>query len=118
MSRKPATEAVKREKRVDETLHLSGERRGAILKEEVWYEGDRVVKYTLAYVNPRICTVDNGRVLGYDNTHQYHHRHFRGKTAEIEFFSYPALGARFEQEVHELWKAEDEDEQKDKSPNH
>jgi Family of unknown function (DUF6516) len=108
VSRKPATKAVKREKRVDETLHLSGKRRGAILKEEVWYEADRLVKYSLAYINPRICAVDNGRVLGYDNTHQYHHRHFRGKTEEIEFSNYPALLARFERELHQLWKEEDE----------
>jgi len=108
VSRKPATKAVKREKRVDETLHLSGKRRGAILKEEVWYEAVRLVKYSLAYINPRICAVDNGRVLGYDNTHQYHHRHFRGKTEEIEFSNYAALLARFERELHQLWKEEDE----------
>jgi hypothetical protein len=108
VSRKPATKAVKREKTIDETLHLSGERRGAILKEEVWFEGDRLVKYSLAYINPRICAVDNGRVLGYDNMHQYHHRHFRGKTEEIAFSTYPALAARFERELQELWKAEDE----------
>jgi hypothetical protein len=92
---KPATKAVKREKRIDETLHLSGERRGGVLKEEVWYEGNRVVKYSLAYNNPRICAVDNGRVLGY-------------KTEEIEFSNYPALLARFERELHQLWKEEDE----------
>jgi hypothetical protein len=116
VSKKPATKATEREKRIDKTLHLSGPRRGAVLKEEVWYEGNRLAKYSLAYINPRICAVDNGRVLGYDNAHQYHHRHFRGKTEEIEFSSYPALGARFEREVHELWKAEDE--QKDNNPNH
>ena len=108
MSRKPATKAVKRDKRIDETLHLSGERRRVTLKEEVWYEGDRLVKYSLAYINPRICAVDNGRVLGYDNTHQSHHRHFRGKIEDIAFSSYPALVGRFERELHELWKAEDE----------
>lgn len=108
MSRKPVTNAVKREKRVDETLHLSGARRGAVLKEEVWYEDDRLMKYSLAYINPRICSVDNGRVLGYDNTHQHHHRHFRGMTEQIAFSNYPALVARFEQELQQLWKAEDE----------
>ena len=108
MSRKSAAKAITREKRIDETLHLSGQRRGAVLKEEVWFEGNRLVKYSLAYINPRICAVDNGRVLGYDNTHQHHQRHFRGTTREIDFSGYPALVARFERELHELWKAEDE----------
>jgi hypothetical protein len=97
----------RREKRVDQTLHLAGKRKGAVLKEEVWYEGERVVKYSLAYINPRICGLDNGRVLGYDNTHEHHHRHFMGKIEKIDFQSYEALLARFEREVHALWKAED-----------
>ena len=105
------TTRPKREKIVDQTLHLSGRRRGALLKEEVWYEGGRVVKYSLAYINPHVCGVDNGRVLGYDNTHEYHHRHFRGEVEEIEFRGYQALVARFEHEVHALWKAEDGDEE-------
>jgi hypothetical protein len=108
VSRKRARKTVKREKRIDETLHLSGERRGAVLKEEAWFEGDRVVKYSLAYINPQICAVDNGRVLGYDNSHQQHHRHFRGRTEKITLHSYQALVTKFEQELHRLWKAEDE----------
>ncbi len=98
---------ARREKRIDQTLHLSGKRRGAVLKEEVWYEGERVVKYSLAYINARICDADNGRVLGYDNTHGHHHRHFMGQVEEIEFHGYEALVTKFEREVHALWKAED-----------
>lgn len=96
------------EKRVDETLYLSGKRRGAVLKEEVWYEGAEVVKYSLAYINPRVCAVDDGRVLGYDNSHNYHHRHFMGQVEEIEFRSYGDLILRFQREVEELWRNEDE----------
>jgi hypothetical protein len=70
------------------------------------------VKYSLAYINPRICSDDNGRVLGYDNTHEYHHRHFMGKIEKIEFHRYQALLMRFEREVHALWKAEDKDEKR------
>lgn len=112
---KRTPKVTKQEKRIDETLQLSGRRRGALLKEEVWFEGDRVVKYSLAYINPRICAVDNGRVLGYDNTHQYHHRHFKGNVETIEFHGYEALVTRFEGELHQLWKVEDE--QKDENPN-
>jgi len=110
MARKRRPTKAKHEKRVEQTLYLSGRRRGAVLKEEVWYEGERVVKYSLAYINPRICGADNGRVLGYDNTHEYHHRHLMGKVEEIEFPGYEKLVARFEREVHELWRAEDGEE--------
>ena len=101
---------VRWEKRVDETLYLSGRRRGAVLKWELWYEGEKVAKYSLAYINPRVCGVDNGRVLGYDNSHGVHDRHFKGKAESIEFTSYGALAKRFEGEVRELWRMEDEEE--------
>jgi hypothetical protein len=90
------------EKRVDLTSYLTGRRRGAVVKEEVWYDGTEMVKYSLAYVNPRICAVDNGRVLGYDNSHGYHHRHFKGTTKDIEFTGYEALLEQFEKEVQQL----------------
>ena len=80
-----------------------------MLKAEVWYEGQRVVKYSLAYVNPTLCGVDNGRVLGYDNGHDYHDRHFMGNVEEIEFEGYEALLNRFQQELRELWRIEDEE---------
>jgi hypothetical protein len=112
MAQSKRRRSFKLEKRIDETLHLSGKRRGAVLKEEVWYEGRRVAKYSLAYINRRICSIDNGRVLGYDNTHEYHHRHFMGKIERMEFHGYGALLRRFEKEVHALWKTEDENEER------
>jgi hypothetical protein len=107
-ARKSFTRSPKAEKRVDETSFLTGKRRGAVLKEEVWYQGRAVVKYSLAYINPRICSADNGRVLGYDNSHDYDHRHFMGEVEEIDFPGYEALVDRFQKEVEELWRAEDE----------
>jgi hypothetical protein len=58
-------------KTLDETYVLTRPRKGAKLKEEVWQNSadGKVVKYSLAYINPRICGSDNGRVLGYDNSH-------------------------------------------------
>jgi hypothetical protein len=47
------------EKRVDNASYLTGKRRGAVLKEEVWYAGREVVKYSLAYINPRTKEVEN-----------------------------------------------------------
>lgn len=108
--KKSVKKSRKVEKRVDSTSYLTGKRRGAVLKEEVWYVGSEVVKYSLAYINPRICSVDDGRVLGYDNSHDYDHRHFMGEVREVEFAGYETLVARFQKEVEDLWKAEDEQE--------
>ncbi len=69
-----------------------------------------MVKYSLAYINARICAADNGRVLGYDNTHEHHRRHFMGRVEKVVFHGYQALVARFERELHTLWRAEDDDE--------
>jgi hypothetical protein len=67
------------------------------------------VKYALAYINLKVCGLDNGRVLGYDKSHGYHHRHFMGATQPFEFDCYEALAKRFYEEVQELWEKEDED---------
>lgn len=83
-----------------------------MLKEEVWQTGDgQVVKYSLAYINASICAADQGRVLGYDNSHDHHHRHFMGRRESIEFTGYEALAMRFYDEVRDLWRKEDEERQ-------
>jgi Family of unknown function (DUF6516) len=92
-----------------ETHRLKGRRKGALLKEQVWFEGEKVVAYSLAYINLRRYPADNGRVLGYDNSHDYHHRHFMGEVEAIQFTTYAALVERFIKEVHELWRLEDEE---------
>jgi hypothetical protein len=78
------------------------------VKEEIVHRGAEVVKYSLAYINPRIGGPDNGRVLGYDNSHGHHHRHFMGRVSFVDFSGYEALLERFQQEVTELWRNEDE----------
>jgi hypothetical protein len=96
---------------VDETIMLKRPRRGGRLREEVWQMQDgEIAKYNLAYINHFVCQVDNGRVLGYDNSHDYHHRHFMGSVEAIEFKDYASLAARFREEVQELWRKEDEQE--------
>jgi hypothetical protein len=92
-----------------EVNRLKGKRKGALLKDEVWFENGKVVAYNLAYINIKRCRVDHGRVLGYDNNHGFHHRHFMGKVEAIEFASYVDLLDRFIREVHELWRIEDEE---------
>ena len=92
---------------VAEVYRLKGKRKGGVLKDEAWWEDGQVVAYNLAYINRRISRVDHGRVLGYDNSHGYHHRHFMGKTEPVEYISYDVLVKRFYRELHELWRAED-----------
>jgi len=94
----------KLEKRIDQTSYLTGKQLGGILKEEVWYQGQAVIKYSLAYINTRVCGVDNGRVLGYDNSHGEHHRHVMGRVEPVEFSSYEKLVDRFQAEVEEIWR--------------
>jgi len=108
VSRKKARKTAQLRKIVDETSYLSGRRRGAVLKEEVWGDGITVVKYSLAYINPKICSTDHGRVLGYDNSHGHHHRHFMGGVEPYGFSSYEELLSRFQREVEALWRREDE----------
>ena len=97
--------------RMVEVNRLKGKRKGASLKEQVWLEDERVSEYSLVYINLKRCQVDHGRVLGYDNSHSFHHRHFMGKIEAIEFTSYTKLFDRFIKEVHELWRIEDEEDQ-------
>jgi hypothetical protein len=66
-----------------------------------------VTKYNLAYINHIVCQVDNGRVLGYDNSHDNHHRHFMGQVEAFDFVDYESLANRFREEVFELWRKED-----------
>ncbi len=93
-----------------EEHRLKGKRKGAVLKEQIWLEDGKVVAYSLAYINLKRCHVDNGRVLGFDNSHDYHHRHFMGQVEAVEFISYQALAERFIAEVHEIWRMEDEEQ--------
>jgi hypothetical protein len=103
--RKPPIRTTKLEEH-----RLKGKRKGALLREQVWFEDGQVVAYSLAYINLKLCPVDNGRVLGYDNSHDYHHRHFMGEMEAVDFTTYAALAERFIAEVHNLWRIEDEQE--------
>ena len=58
----------------------------------------KVTRYNLAYTNHDIFQGDNGRVLGYDNAHGGHHRHYKGKVEIVEFESFENIEERFEAE--------------------
>ena len=71
-----------------------------ILREEVWVnDEDEVVKYNLAFLLPHLSGVDNGRVLGFDNAHGVHERHFMGEAKPVPFKGYLATAKRFYREV-------------------
>jgi hypothetical protein len=75
---------------------------GAI-REEAWEdESGTVVRYNLAFINHFLTTTDNGRVLGYDNAHGEHHRHFYGAVESTSFTGFEALAIRFYDEVEVL----------------
>lgn len=82
---------------VDEVHHISKKRGNGQLRREVWVDDDgKVTRYNLAYINHQLCTVDNGRVVGYDNQHGYHHRHYFGDVHPVEFVSFEEIEADFE----------------------
>jgi Family of unknown function (DUF6516) len=99
----PAEQLLERE-----TFELKAKHGGGVLSYEVWGYVSRgktqVTRYNLAYINPQLYAKDNGRVLGFDNAHGYHHRHFMGKVEAVEFESYEAIAERFQAEWQELVK--------------
>jgi hypothetical protein len=75
-----------------------------VLREEVWVSrSGEVVQYNLALVARHLSAIDNGRILGYDNAHGRHERHFMGKVKPATFTSYGATARRFFREV-EAWR--------------
>ena len=85
-----------------ERFELKPKSGSGLLSYEVWgfrSKGKAVVtRYSLAYINHAMYAGDNGRVLGFDNAHDYHHRHFMGKVEAVEFDTYEATLERFQQE--------------------
>ena len=80
-----------------------------ILREEVWVDEDgQVMRYNLAFLLPHLCHDDNGRVLGFDNAHGVHERHFMGQVEPVDFISYPATAKNFNREVDRLRKRYEE----------
>jgi hypothetical protein len=45
---------------------------------------------------------DNGRVLGFDNAHGVHERHYMGTVTEVEFVSFAQTSERFYREVEAI----------------
>ena len=92
-------------KAVDERFYLSSAKGGGLLRREIWVDRrGRVVRYNLAYINHLVYAGDDGRVLGYDSAHGYHHRHYRGKVTTVRFESFEQIETRFQKEWNRLAK--------------
>lgn len=93
-----------------ERFELKPKSGAGTLSYEVWGFKDRgktiVTRYNLAYINHAIFRGDHGRVLGFDNAHGYHHRHFMGNVEAVEFESYEATLERFQREWLEIVESE------------
>ncbi len=85
---------------VDDSHKISGKRGNGKLRREIWVDEvtGRVNRYNLAYINHSLHAGDNGRVVGYDNAHDGHHRHFFGKVEPMDFVSFEDIEERFEQD--------------------
>ena len=79
---------------------------GGLISIEIWGYMDSgktvVTRYNLAYINHSIFNRDNGRVLGFDNAHNFHHRHCMGSIEAFDFHGYEATLDRFQKEWREI----------------
>lgn len=81
----------------DDSWSLSLKKGNGVLRREVWEDdAGRVVRYNLAYINLNVFQGDNGRVVGYDNAHGFHHRHYLGVVEPIDFKSFDDIEERFQ----------------------
>jgi len=88
---------------IDEQFIVSYVNGGGIIKFEAWEYEDIIVKYNMVYINKNIFPNDNGRVMGYDNSHNFHHKHYFGQITELDdFISYQELVQRFKNDIKEF----------------
>lgn len=89
---------------VDEKHRISSKRGDGELRREIWADDKtgQVTRYNLAYINHAIYRGNNGRVVGYDNAHYGHHRHYMGKVEPFQFVSFEETEKRFEQDWRQI----------------
>ncbi|MDO9234158.1 MAG: DUF6516 family protein [Methylotenera sp.] len=86
-------------KLIDESHVISSKKGNGMLRREVWVdEKGKITRYNLAYINAQLFSGDNGRVIGFDNAHGYHHRHYYGKVEAVGYTSYEDTEMLFEKE--------------------
>jgi hypothetical protein len=89
--------------RFDERYHLGGRGKPPIVSlHRTMNSTGEILNYGLAFIDFTVFSGDNGRVLGYDNGHGVHERHFMGKSSLVDFVSYEDTADRFFAEVDRL----------------
>ena len=92
-------------KAVDEQFIVPYDKGGGIIKFEAWEYESQIVKYNMVYINKSVFPNDNGRVMGYDNSHNFHHKHYFGKITELDDFkNYQEQVQRFKNNIKEFIK--------------
>ena len=87
----------------DETHIIPRSKGNGILKRQIWQDNSgNITRYSLVYINFRLCGVDNGRVLGFDNTHGYHHKHYMGTIEPVLFKNFENIEEMFNKEFEVL----------------
>ena len=90
---------------IDEQFIVPNQQGGGIIKFEAWEYKNKIVKYNMAYINKSVFPNDNGRVIGYDNSHNFHHKHYFGEIIELDdFVNYQELVKRFKNDLKEFLK--------------
>ena len=90
---------------IDEQFIVPQKKGDGIIKFEAWQYENKIVKYNMAYINKSIFPNDNGRVIGYDNSHNFHHKHYFGEIIELDdFVNYQELVKRFRDDLKEFLK--------------
>jgi len=96
---------IRLRKTKDEVALVSCASGPGVIREEVWEnEAGKAVRYNLAFINHILYPKDNGRVLGYDNAHGPHHRHYFGTVEPVVAAGFEAVAKLFYAEVKELRK--------------
>ncbi|AAM86013.1 transcriptional regulator [Yersinia pestis] len=88
------------DKKIIDEVHKIANRRGnGQLRREIWANSCGIItRYNLAYINHHLSKGDNGRVIGYDNAHGLHHRHYLGGVEAIDFVSFEHIESCFQKD--------------------
>ena len=103
MAKRPRQEdELDPEKSVRDEFHPKGRKGGVAVRVQTDYSrSGRLLRYSMVLIDTHNTAADNGRVLRYDNSRGYHHRHYLGKVEPVEFESYESTERRFEAEVRQ-----------------
>lgn len=104
MAKRSKKDAIDPQRSIREQFYPKGRNRGLLIRVRVdFFKTGKVARYALTLVDIN-GGPDSGRILGYDNAHGYHHRHYLGKVEPVEFNTYEEIEARFEKETQRYLK--------------